>query len=325
MQSTDCPFCKHVNPAGAKFCNECGSPLHLAPCPHCDAVNHVDDVQCYRCGASLAPRTVAAQAGNPVDVQPIGLDQQARWVEQELLRFDEEPSQRTLASAPGDGEEGANESGPDAIDHDLGALNPALLEVEPDLREAVRPEAGLLGGASVLGADGRSGPQYWPSGGTSLPESRRLFSEIVDQPRSRWPEFMGGLSAVLVVLAMIAGGYWYYDRNLVSRVVKNEVAEPAPAYSDRRLDEASAPPRPERISLTPQTKAVDYGANPASLPAESPLDARGGEAPAEPARARDDTTASPPNPPAKAATLPRCPPAVAAMSLCAWVAHADRN
>jgi Double zinc ribbon len=331
MQSTDCPFCKHANPAGAKFCNECGSPLHLVPCGHCDAVNHVNDLQCYRCGASRVPRTIAAQGGDPVDEQPIGLDQQARWVERELLRFDEEPSQPTLTSPPGDAENGANESGLDAIEHNLGALNPALPEVEPDGRETVGAEAGSLAGASALAADGRSGPKLWPSGGSRLPETRRLFGEIGDRPRSRWPEILGGVSAALVVLALIAGGYWYYDKNLVSRVVQNEVSERAPTeraptYSDRRLDQAPAPLRPERTALAPQSKAVDFEANSPPLPAEALLAAPGAKAPAKPTPGQEDTTVvSRPDPVAEAATVPRCPPAVAAMSLCDWVARADRN
>ena len=48
-----CPFCSHSNPPGARFCNECGSPLHLRPCDHCEAVNDVLSSACYRCGAPL--------------------------------------------------------------------------------------------------------------------------------------------------------------------------------------------------------------------------------------------------------------------------------
>jgi len=53
MTST-CHFCAHGNPAGSKFCNECGSPLDLKPCPQCDAMNHVDVDQCYQCRAPFA-------------------------------------------------------------------------------------------------------------------------------------------------------------------------------------------------------------------------------------------------------------------------------
>jgi hypothetical protein len=46
-----CPFCDHHNPAGAKFCNDCCSPLDLKPCNQCDAVNHQAATTCYKCGA----------------------------------------------------------------------------------------------------------------------------------------------------------------------------------------------------------------------------------------------------------------------------------
>jgi hypothetical protein len=46
-----CPFCDHHNRVGAKFCNDCGSPLHLKPCNQCDAINHQAATNCYKCGA----------------------------------------------------------------------------------------------------------------------------------------------------------------------------------------------------------------------------------------------------------------------------------
>ena len=47
-----CPFCDHRNPAAAKFCNDCASPLHLKPCKQCDAVNDQAATNCYECGAA---------------------------------------------------------------------------------------------------------------------------------------------------------------------------------------------------------------------------------------------------------------------------------
>jgi ribosomal protein L40E len=47
-----CAFCDHRNPAGAKFCNDCASPLHLKPCKQCDAVNDQAATNCYKCGAA---------------------------------------------------------------------------------------------------------------------------------------------------------------------------------------------------------------------------------------------------------------------------------
>ncbi len=52
---TFCRFCRHGNPDGAKFCNECGSQLSLAPCPSCEAINDRDASTCHQCGAALAP------------------------------------------------------------------------------------------------------------------------------------------------------------------------------------------------------------------------------------------------------------------------------
>lgn len=46
-----CPFCDHHNPAGAKYCNECSSPLYLKPCHQCDAINHLAATHCHKCGA----------------------------------------------------------------------------------------------------------------------------------------------------------------------------------------------------------------------------------------------------------------------------------
>jgi hypothetical protein len=55
-----CPACDHANPAGARFCNECGVPVHLRPCPQCEAINDGSALQCHRCAALLldaAPAT----------------------------------------------------------------------------------------------------------------------------------------------------------------------------------------------------------------------------------------------------------------------------
>src|SRR5215831_13736454 len=46
-----CRFCDHHNPAAAKFCNDCGLPLHLRRCSQCAAVNDQAATNCYQCGA----------------------------------------------------------------------------------------------------------------------------------------------------------------------------------------------------------------------------------------------------------------------------------
>ena len=62
MFPPQCPFCAHPNPAGAKFCNECGAPLHLRPCNRCEAVNNQVAKNCYKCGMSLSMPSTAAEA-----------------------------------------------------------------------------------------------------------------------------------------------------------------------------------------------------------------------------------------------------------------------
>ena len=47
-----CAFCGHRNPAGARFCNDCASPLHLKPCKQCDGVNDHAATSCHNCGAA---------------------------------------------------------------------------------------------------------------------------------------------------------------------------------------------------------------------------------------------------------------------------------
>ena len=60
-----CPFCDRHNPAGAKFCNDCGSPLHLKPCNRCGAVNHQAETNCYKCGAEC-PALFTTSKATPV-------------------------------------------------------------------------------------------------------------------------------------------------------------------------------------------------------------------------------------------------------------------
>ena len=60
-----CPFCDHHNPVAAKFCNDCGSPLHLKPCNQCDAVNHQAATNCYKCGAEC-PALFTTPEATPV-------------------------------------------------------------------------------------------------------------------------------------------------------------------------------------------------------------------------------------------------------------------
>ncbi len=67
-----CPRCQHENPAGVKFCGECGSRLESV-CPSCQASNPPTNKFCHACGSPLtaappAVRFVSPQAYTPMDL-----------------------------------------------------------------------------------------------------------------------------------------------------------------------------------------------------------------------------------------------------------------
>lgn len=62
MFASQCLFCGHANPAGAKFCNDCASPVHLKPCNRCDAINDRPTKNCYKCGAEFPTQVLATEA-----------------------------------------------------------------------------------------------------------------------------------------------------------------------------------------------------------------------------------------------------------------------
>ena len=69
MFVSQCLFCKHDNPQGSKFCNECGSPLHLKLCSECEAINEAASKYCYKCGAafSAVPDATAGEAPTAIE------------------------------------------------------------------------------------------------------------------------------------------------------------------------------------------------------------------------------------------------------------------
>ena len=68
--SSKCNFCDHGNPPGAKYCNDCGSPLHLKPCNECGAVNEGSVPSCYKCGAKFHDQGTGIELGR--DTAPTG-------------------------------------------------------------------------------------------------------------------------------------------------------------------------------------------------------------------------------------------------------------
>ncbi|HET8577914.1 MAG TPA: adenylate/guanylate cyclase domain-containing protein [Methylomirabilota bacterium] len=69
-----CPACKFDNPAGVKFCGECGARLE-ALCPACRAANPPGNKFCHECGRSLTAAPPAEQFASPQTYTPAHLAQ----------------------------------------------------------------------------------------------------------------------------------------------------------------------------------------------------------------------------------------------------------
>ncbi|HYF60116.1 MAG TPA: zinc ribbon domain-containing protein, partial [Burkholderiaceae bacterium] len=68
MNVQPCPYCEYGNTIGAKFCNECGSPLHLRPCPSCQRVSDASATRCDFCGTPFAALPVVPANDDDPDV-----------------------------------------------------------------------------------------------------------------------------------------------------------------------------------------------------------------------------------------------------------------
>src|SRR6266536_1033279 len=64
-----CPRCQHDNPAGQKFCGECGAQL-TSVCPACRAANPPGQKFCGACGAPLTQAVMAAKFTLPESYTP---------------------------------------------------------------------------------------------------------------------------------------------------------------------------------------------------------------------------------------------------------------
>jgi hypothetical protein len=53
MFAVNCPYCRHVNKRGARYCADCGAALHLKPCPKCGKVDEVTATRCINCGTAF--------------------------------------------------------------------------------------------------------------------------------------------------------------------------------------------------------------------------------------------------------------------------------
>ena len=65
----NCPRCQHDNPAGVKFCGECGARLESI-CASCAAANPPGNKFCGQCGSSLVQAATSAKFASPEAYTP---------------------------------------------------------------------------------------------------------------------------------------------------------------------------------------------------------------------------------------------------------------
>jgi ribosomal protein L40E len=235
VSAYSCPFCDRANPPGAKYCNECGSPLHLTPCRRCGAVNHVTDAQCHQCGGSTG-RAVA-------DAMPV--DAQLREVEALLRGFEYQL---------GAGEERAEHEAPAAEarrEPAAGAEAPAAAGRQADAPElAAQPQAAMR-----------------EFGDFQMREVASPVNARLEEPSRRWPRYLTtGLIAV-TALVLPAGGYLYHRSEPSPDLAVGE--PPAPIAA---LSQASGGPTESRVDAAvseppPTTEPAPAAATEAPCPA----------------------------------------------------------
>jgi len=151
-----CLFCNHANPPGAKFCNDCGSPLHLKLCKQCEAVNGQVAKNCYKCGTEFPALSTAPEVA---PVSP-ALDTTAASATLTGMGFERghapltesvADSQDVLLPRPG------NESAGPAITRSMSLLaHPALLgEIMTSLFSAAQRTADVIALHNLGAAAGR--------------------------------------------------------------------------------------------------------------------------------------------------------------------------
>jgi Double zinc ribbon len=282
MTSSTCCFCAHLNPAGAKFCNECASPLHLKPCRACDAVNARDAQACYRCGAAMqaapdvpeaSPERIVAEAG-------------------EMLAA----LQRELVAATAPGAVARSESIRDDVDQDIANIDPTVEGRASGSESSARTEEQSRENAFqrlVVRDDPRASrdvasetthpePTFDPTSTPVRPDERQWRPER----RSRgWVVAVAIALVVLPVAVHVMRNPAQLDEWL-GRTAAPSTIEPAPA-------DATSAAAPVAVPQEPVATSPAAGGAPASLPNDAATQV-------QPARqdAAGVVTLLPPSPPA---------------------------
>jgi hypothetical protein len=187
MASSRCRFCGHDNPGGAKFCNDCGSPLHLKPCPQCEAINNQVADHCYQCGFSLA-----------------GVATDTASVESASAVLDSPSSPRPPTAGPGDIPE---EFLADPFDVVMERMDRAR-------RDAESGNVGVQGGEMAgtdANAKAKADAEY-----RNTPDPIPVLSADRRDFVTRSSASMGSVLAVALLAIAIGGGYYAYRHEVAA-------------------------------------------------------------------------------------------------------------
>jgi len=280
-----CPFCTHSNPSGARFCNECGSPLHLRPCEHCEAVNDVLSRECHRCGAPLRIERQREPVHEPALAHVGGATPQ--WDTTVAVAYGEAPGASTRYFATW------RHAG-DAVESDFDSSPPRDVAGELDAAAGARREPF----AEAVAPDDDTD---WRAARGAPGSARRLVTILAGMA-------IAGLAAL--------GGYMFIQRAGVPiETPVSQPAAPAPATSETPTTSEMPPARePAAADATPPRDASSpQAATPSSQDAPPTNADSANEAPASadavPAAARGAATggaaAQPPKTERKSAPPPK--------------------
>lgn len=183
--SSSCHFCARPNPAGSKFCNDCGEPLDLKPCKQCDAFNHVAVDRCYQCGTLFAPKQEA------LAVAETGV---AGAIKSPLAPPPRVPATRSARAEPALG----------PLEHTPVALSDRMEAYTERVAEHVNdapPLMPFVGAASEREVD--DDPDW-------VDPRRQWEARLASRARRRTRAVTAAVAAVLLC-AIAAGGYVAYD------------------------------------------------------------------------------------------------------------------
>jgi hypothetical protein len=295
MPPPDCPFCGHANPTAAKFCNECGSPLHLTPCGDCGAVNNLAEAHCWRCGKVLSQRR------RELPTQEV-LEQELVALEQEVQDLSPAPTAAAMGARSAPGPTSSAGAGPPAREPPRAERRAAIPELDEVVAVPRRRPSRAMASAAVVGV-------------VALAIGVGAYLHSLGRPAGiRGP---ASPPAPVAAAARPVPGL---------PVPEAPQAPPAPATDPLpHADQVAASPHAPRQGATPPEARVVREVEEAA--ALAPADAEPGpkavDGPIE-SRSEGETGEAPAAPVAAAAHGSGCPPAVAAMALCDWVGDGKR-